>query len=64
MIETPDLERAVFCRVLRDVRVGNGERGDEGEEGRGEIQWRRGDVHVLRYAVVRDLVVDGSVELI
>ncbi|KAI9824888.1 MAG: GINS complex subunit [Thelocarpon impressellum] len=61
MVETPDLESAVFCRVLRDVAApGLGLRDEEGELPR----WSRGDVHVLRYAMIRDMVLDGDVELI
>lgn len=59
MIERPDLETAVFVRVLRDVD-------DmvvvEGTDVAFEL--RRGGVFVVRYSAVRDLVGGGSVELL
>ncbi|KAI9834926.1 MAG: hypothetical protein M1819_002649 [Sarea resinae] len=49
MIETPDLDTAVFCRVLRDV--------DEPVVIEGtdtEVHMRRGDVFVVRWRLVRE----------
>ena len=63
MIEAPDLEASVFCRVVRDVRLGEDEEvGRDGDED--GIRWRRGDVHVLRYALIREAVLEGTIELI
>ncbi|GAM86634.1 hypothetical protein ANO11243_046490 [Dothideomycetidae sp. 11243] len=61
MVDAPDVESAVFVRVLRDV-----EQPVEvhGEHGPAEIDLRRGDVWVLRWASVRDRVLLGDVELI
>ena len=59
MIEMPDLETAVFCRVLRDVNAPV--LGPAVEEA---PRWKRGDVHVLRYVTVREMVLEGDVELI
>ena len=54
MIDTPDADAAVFCRVLRD-----GE--SDGEE---QIELKRGDVWVLRWRSVHRAVERGDVELI
>lgn len=60
MIDAPDLDTAVFCRVLKDVglvSVG-------GVEDDREVEMRRGDVLVVRWRVVRERVLAGDVELI
>lgn len=61
MVDAPDGDTAVFCRVLRDdagsVEV-------QGETGVGEIELRRGDVWVLRWSAVKEGVRRGNVELI
>lgn len=58
MVEEPDLEGAVFLRVVRDVNVAiaweNGE----------ALDMRAGDVYVIRYSAVREAVGRGDVELI
>lgn len=60
MVDKPDEDSAVFCRVLRDA--GNVE--VQGETGVGEVDLKRGDVWVLRWRDIRDGVVQGDVELI
>lgn len=56
MIDRPDEDTAVFCRVLRDSYV---ERVvDE------DIELKRGDIWVLRWSQVKELVREGDVELI
>ncbi|KAI9785087.1 MAG: GINS complex subunit [Candelina submexicana] len=59
MIEQPDLDTAVFVRVLRDVYEPVVIEGTDTE-----FQLRRGDVHVVRYSVIREAVLAGDVELI
>lgn len=61
MVDTPDEEAAVFCRVLRDVEARVEIQG-EGEVSEAEL--KRGDVWVLRWRGVKDAVVRGDVELI
>lgn len=59
MVERPDLDTAVFVRVLRDV--------DEMVVVEGTdvaLELRRGGVFVVRYSAVRDLVGGGRVELL
>jgi GINS complex subunit 4 len=58
MIETPDSERAVFVRALKDA----GLVGVPGDRARADL--KRGDVWVLRWSVVKELVEVGDVELI
>jgi len=60
MIDTPDIETAVFCRVLRDA----GTVEVQGEQGVGEIDLKRGDVWVLRWSSIKEGVLRGDVELI
>ena len=60
MIDAPDQETAVFCRVLRDA----GTVEVYGEQGTGEIDLKRGDVWVLRWSAVKEGVLRGDVELI
>jgi GINS complex subunit 4 len=60
MVEEPDLDGAVFCKVVKDV---------EGRIARipgtdAEFELRQGDVFVVRYSAVREFVLGGEVELI
>lgn len=56
MIDKPDEDTAVFCRVLRDGYVARPPDDD--------IELKRGDVWVLRWTTIRDKVKSGDVELI
>ncbi len=58
MVETPDTDKAVFVRGLRDV----GEVWVEGTDTAFEM--RRGDVFIVRWAAVKDVVGRGDAELI
>lgn len=58
MIDAPDLDAAVFCRVLRDVGVVHVPGTDTA------FEMNRGDVYVVRWSVVRERVLAGDVELI
>lgn len=60
MIDAPDLDTAVFCRVLRDVGVV----GVGGVEEDREVEMNRGDVLVVRWRVVRERVLAGDIELV
>ncbi|ODQ50079.1 GINS complex, Sld5 component, partial [Saitoella complicata NRRL Y-17804] len=69
MIETPDLDSAVFVRVKRDVEGGDGDvlgvkTGAKGEGGEEEmVELRGGAIYILRWSAVRKWVVSGDVEL-
>lgn len=60
MVDKPDSDSAVFCRVLRDAATVE----VQGEAGLVEVELKRGDVWVLRWSAVRDAVVRADVELI
>lgn len=56
MVDKPDEDRAVFCRVLRD---GYAQRPVDDD-----IELKKGDVWVLRWSSVKQGVQRGDVELI
>jgi len=58
MVESPDTETAVFVRGLRDV----GEVYVEGTDTAFEL--RRGNVVVVRWGAIRQVVLAGDAELI
>ncbi|MCJ1363362.1 GINS complex subunit [Acarospora aff. strigata] len=59
MIEQPDLDKAVFIRVMRDVHEPVVIEGTDTA-----FEMRRGDVFVVRYSAIRENVQQGDVELI
>jgi GINS complex subunit 4 len=60
MIDKPDEDNAVFCRILRDA----GQVEVQGEQGAGTVELNRGDVWVLRWRDVKEGVERGDIELI
>jgi GINS complex subunit 4 len=58
MIDTPDLDSAVFCRVLQDVGLVTVEGTDAA------FEMKRGDVYVVRWSTIRERVFAGDIELI
>ncbi|KAF3911877.1 hypothetical protein AA313_de0209886 [Arthrobotrys entomopaga] len=58
MVEEPDLDSAVFLRVVRDVDI------EIAWEGGETVPMRAGDVYVIRYSAVKEAVKKGDVELI
>lgn len=59
MVDQPDFDRAVFVRALRDV----------GElvhlQGADTVfEMKRGDIYVVRWSAVRELVFSGDAELL
>ncbi|KAL8683500.1 MAG: hypothetical protein Q9186_000540 [Xanthomendoza sp. 1 TL-2023] len=59
MIEQPDVDTAVFVRVLRDVEEPIIVEGTDID-----FEMRRGDVYVVRWSAVREHVLSGDAELI
>ncbi len=59
MIETPDMDKAVFVRATKDVREPIYVEGTDTA-----FEMKRGDVVVVRWSAVRDLVLEGEAELI
>lgn len=58
MISRPNLDQAVFCRVLGEVGEFQFERGEDA------IVMREGNIFITRYSIVKDLLEDGKVELL
>ena len=59
MIETPDVDKAVFVRALRDTEEPIYVEGTDTY-----FEMRRGDVFVVRWTAVKALVERGEAELI
>jgi len=59
MIETPDMDKAVFVRATKDVPERIYVEGTDTA-----FEMKRGDVVVGRWSAVRDLVLEGEAELI
>jgi GINS complex subunit 4 len=59
MIETPDLECAVFIRLLKDTFVEG-----RGVDSDGSLDMRESDIVILRWADAKPLVEVGSAELV
>ncbi|KAL4859359.1 DNA replication complex GINS protein SLD5 [Chlorella vulgaris] len=58
MVPAPDLDRHVFARVLED-------RGNVTVDEEGNVaEFNRGDLFVIRYRAVQQLVAEGAVELV
>jgi GINS complex subunit 4 len=62
MVEEPDLDSAVFCRVVK--RIGEEESVVRIPGTGTEFRLNVGDVYVVRYSAVKEFVVRGEVELI
>lgn len=61
MVEKPDMDSAVFCRVVRDPE-GDATVRIPGTDA--EFTLSKGDVYVVRYSAVREFIGKGDVELI
>lgn len=58
MIDRPDEDKAVFCRVLKEV-------GEVWIDGPGtRFEMKRGDVWVVRWSAIKRAVLSGDVEVI
>lgn len=60
MVDAPDVDAAVFCRILRDT----GTVEVQGEQGVGVVELRRGDVWCVRWSAVKEAVLRGDVEMV
>ena len=60
MVDKPDEDSAVFCRVLRDA----GKVPIYNQDETSQAELTRGDVWVLRWSAVKEMVERGDVELI
>jgi GINS complex subunit 4 len=59
MIDSPDLDTAVFVRMLRDAMVEG-----KGTDSDGNMDARHGDVLILRWSSAKSLVESGVAELV
>lgn len=59
MIDTPDLEAAVFIRLLRDTLVEG-----RGTDADGRMDGKNGDVVILRWSDAKKLVESGFAEIV
>ncbi|KAK2050247.1 GINS complex, Sld5 component [Colletotrichum somersetense] len=59
MIDGPDLDTAVFIRLLRDVDVEG-----KGTDSDGSLQGRAGDILILRWSSAKPVVDAGNAELV
>ncbi|KAI4116409.1 MAG: hypothetical protein LQ345_003176 [Seirophora villosa] len=59
MIEQPDVDKAVFLRALRNFEEPIMVEGTDID-----FELKRGDVYVVRWSAVRDLVINGDAELV
>ena len=59
MVEQPDVDKAVFLRALRHIEAPIFVQGtDMG------FQMKKGDIYVVRWSAIREIVLDGDAELI
>ena len=59
MIDAPDLESAVFIRLLKDTLVEG-----RGTDADGEMDMQNGDILILRWSDAKPLVDAGHAELV
>ncbi|KAI5788476.1 hypothetical protein EDC01DRAFT_168036 [Geopyxis carbonaria] len=59
MVDRPDEESAVFCRVLRDVPETVKVEGTDAD-----FDMRKGDIFIVRYSAIKEFMRRGDVELI
>ena len=62
MIEEPDMDSAVFCRVVRDPEEGEATVRIPGTDT--EFEMSKGDIYIVRYSAVREFIGRGDAELI
>lgn len=59
MIETPDLDTAIFIRLLRDRLVEG-----RGTDADGDMECKNGDILILRWSDAKKLVDSGFAEIV
>lgn len=59
MIEQPDVDKAIFVRALRDVDTPVVVEGTDTA-----FEMKRGDIYVVRWSAIREMVRHGHAELI
>src|SRR5271154_5049515 len=72
MIEKPDMDKAVFCRVIRTPADGGDIRFPKSQTPQNvmlicsgeEVTLEEGNIFLIRYSAVKKYIIDGDVELI
>jgi len=70
MIDSPDLDEYVFCKIMENVVIGDetsgiNEEDDENFDGMdGPQEYAAGSSLIARYDLVKDLVLEGKIELL
>lgn len=66
MIDSPNMDQFVFCKVLETVEIDNhdplGDPDNEDEEGIQEH--KAGSCLIARYSAIQDLVLAGKIEML
>lgn len=65
MIESPNLDEFVFCRVLETVEINNHDPLGREEQDEFDTREYKADTSlIVRYGAIRELVLDGKIELL
>lgn len=64
MIDSPNMDEFVFCRVLETVAINNHDPLGDDEEDDDVQEHKAGDCIIARYSAIRDLVIAGKIELL
>merc|ERR1712032_585780 len=71
MIDSPDLDEFVFCKILESVEIDNRDKkaevplNDDNVDDDGDVQeFEAGKMIIARYSAIEDFVLQGKVELV
>mmetsp|Transcript_31728 Transcript_31728/g.57444 ORF Transcript_31728/g.57444 Transcript_31728/m.57444 type:complete len:274 (-) Transcript_31728:80-901(-) len=66
MIDTPNLDQFVFCKVLETVEIDNhdAQGNDDDDDEDGIQEHKAGSCLIARYSAIRDLVLKGKIEML
>lgn len=65
MIDTPNMDEFVFCKVNETVEIDNHDPlGDDDDEEEGIQQHKAGSCLIARYSAIQELVLAGKIEML
>lgn len=66
MIDTPNLDEFVFCKVLETVEIDNHDQkgNDDDEEDEGIQEHKAGSCLIARYSAIQELILKGKIEML
>lgn len=65
MIDTPNMDEFVFCKVLETVEIDNTDhKGNEEDEEEGIQEHKAGSCLIARYSVIQELILQGKIEML